>query len=511
MKRIAALLLSAAMVLGLCTGCGDGDDPYVPTGNALSQEEVTKPKPEATTTHISLPYYPDRGMNPYQCSDFNNRAVFSLIYQGLFAVDRDHQVWPMLCESYQVSWDMKTYTFQLAAATFSDGTPLTAADVKASLMAAKEGSVYKGRFSYVDEITVTEDGKVQIDLQTPYENFPLLLDVPIVKAAQVEAEAPLGTGPYICEGWGDGMGLRRSAGWWCKAELPVYAEQITLLKAESPTQLRDTFEFSDLSMVGTDPGSESYADFHSDYELWDVDSGVFLYLACNDESAVFSNSDMRKALTFSIDREGLVEEYYRGFAEAAVLPVPQQSPFYSAALARDITYDPGQLTRALADHPQFLGAAVTVLVSSSDPVRVRAARAIAQALTEAGLKATTSELAEEDYRTALSEGEFDLHLGQTRLSATMDLSAFFNPKGALAYGGLEDATLYALCLETLANRGNYNTLYRRILEEGQLCPILFRSYAVFTQRGSFPELAPARDNVFFYHLEKTDEEARMEE
>ena len=52
---------------------------------------------------------------------------------------------------------------------------------------------------------------------------------------------------------------------------------------------------------------------------------------------------------------------------------------------------------------------------------------------------------------------------------------------------------------------------QKILEEGQLCPILFRSYAIFTQRGSFPELEPARDNVFFYHLGKTDEEARVEE
>lgn len=511
MKRIAALLLSATVLLGMCTGCGGDEDPYVPTGNALSQGEVTEPQPESTAMRISIPYYPERGLNPYECSDFNNRSVFSLIYQGLFAVDRDYQVWPILCESYQVSWDMKTYTFQLAEATFSDGTPVTAADVKASLTAAKEGSVYKGRFAYVDEITVTEDGKVQIRLDTPYENFPLLLDVPIVKAAQVEAESPIGTGPYICEAWGEEMGLRRRAGWWCKAELPVYTEQFSLFRAESPTQLRDSFEFSGLSMVGTDPGSDSYADFHSDYELWDVDSGVFLYLACNDESAVFANGDMRQALSRSIDREGLVEEYYRGFAEAAVLPTPRQSPFYSAALAREISYDPRQMTQALSDHPQFRDAAVTVLVNSNDPVRVRVARAIAQSLKEAGLKAVTSELAEEDYRTALSKGEFDLHLGQTRLSATMDLSAFFNPKGALTYGGLEDAMLYALCLETLANRGNYNTLYRRILEEGQLCPILFRSYAIFTQRGSFPELEPARDHVFFYHLDKTDEEARVEE
>ena len=511
MKRIAAWLLSTALLLGLCTGCGGDEDPYVPTGNALSQGETTEPKQEATAMRYSLPFYPDRGQNPYQCADLNNKMVFALVYQGLFSVDRDGQVWPMLCESYQVSWDMKTYTLQLAEATFSDGTAVTAEDVKASLLTARESSVYKGRFDHLNNITVTDDGKVQISLSTSYENFPLLLDVPIVKESQVDAQSPLGTGPYVLETWGENLGLRRSARWWCDADIPVQAEQISLLKAESPVQLRDTFEFSDLSMVGADPGNENYADFHSDYELWDVDSSIFLYLACNDKSTVFSNGDMRKALTYSIDREKLSETYYRGFGEATVLPTPRNSPFYSVALARGISYDPSQMKQALENHTRFQGAAVTLLVNSNDSVRVRVARDIAQSLTEAGLKVATSELSGDEYKTALSKGEFDLHLGQTKLSATMDLSAFFDPKGALSYGGLEDAMLYALCLETLANRGNYNTLYQKILEDGQLCPILFRKYAIFTQRGSFPTLEPARDNVFFYHRERTDEEARVEE
>lgn len=510
MKRIAALLLSTALILGLFSGCGGEDDPYVPTGNALSQGETTEPAVQESETQTSLPYYPDRGMNPYSCTDYSNKAIFSLVYQGLFAVDQSYQVWPVLCQSYELSWDMKTYTFQLAQATFSDGSSLTAADAAASLEAARESQTYQGRFGYVDTISVTEDGQLQITLTTPYENLPLLLDVPIVKAGEVDAQRPLGTGPYAYEQQGEGLGLRRCPGWWCTAQLPIETERITLLEAESPSQLRDAFEFSGLTLVCSDPGTDSYVDFHSDYELWDSESGVFLYLACNDASEVFSIDVFRKALTWSVDRDTLAETFYRDFAYTTALPASPQSPYYNQSLANELGYDPQRMTLAVAEHPEVRELTVTLLVNSSDSVRVRAARVIAEDLKESGLNVTTSELTGDAYRTALEEGAFDLHLGQTKLSANMDLSAFFESGGALAYGGLEDPLLQALCLESLSNIGNYYTLHQRIVEDGQLCPILFRSYAIFIQRGSFPELEPSRDNLFFYHLGRTDEEARVQ-
>ena len=85
----------------------------------------------------------------------------------------------------------------------------------------------------------------------------------------------------------------------------------------------------------------------------------------------------------------------------------------------------------------------------------------------------------------------------------MDLSAFYDSEGTLSFGGMSDTAIYALCLDALANAGNYYTLHQEVLEDGMLCPILFRSYAIFAQRGLFSDLNPARDSVFFYHMGKT--------
>ena len=508
MKKITALLLAAMLLLG---GCSIGKRPYVPTGGALEQGTTTKPvqKPTVTEQTLTLGYNPDGTLNPYTEADATNRLLFSLMYQGLFSLDRNYEAAPVLCKHYSVSKDMKTYVFYLEAATFSDGSPLTAADVIASLQAAKEGPVYGGRFGYVGNITVTEEGAVQVDLTTPYENLPVLLDIPIVKAADVKSAWPMGTGVYYEESALAGLRLVRRNDWWCYANVAATAASIALLEVDSAATIRDDFEFGNIGLVCADPGTDSYVDYRCDYELWNCENGIFLYLACNEKSKTFSSAKMRAALTYAIDRELLVSTYYGGFATAATLPASPKSPYYNEKLAAQYAYDFTKFQQLVAEAAPN-DTDISLLVNSADSRRIRVAKEIAAMLEAAGFTVTVKALSGTSYTTALSKGNYDLHLGQTKLSPNMDLSAFFAPKGALSYGSLSDAATYFLCQAALENFGNYYTLHQRVMSDGMLCPILFRSYAIYGQRGLFPSLAPARDHVFWYTTGKTMEDARIE-
>jgi peptide/nickel transport system substrate-binding protein len=228
-------------------------------------------------------------------------------------------------------------------------------------------------------------------------------------------------------------------------------------------------------------------------------------------SAVFSNPDVRAALTRAIDRDTLTENHYRGFARSASLPASPQSPYYSDVLAAKYTYDQGAaLTQAVTD-ASLTASNIVFLVNSDDTMCVRIAREIAQMLTACGLTVQMQELRTSKYQKALQQGAFDLYLGQTKLSPNMDLSAFFASRGALNYGGLGDVALNTLCTESLANHGNYYTLHKSVMDDGRLCPILFRSYAVYAIRGLLTGLTPARDNVFYYSIGKTMENALITE
>jgi len=511
-KRIKGLL---CLLLVLCLlplwGCGTESAPYTPTGSGLAQEgDYTAPQgysPELEDQSLELIYYPGRSMNPYLCTDFTNRALFSLLYQSLFTVDRSYTPEPQLVKSFRISEDMRTYTMTLENATFADGTALTTADVLASLEAAKASRYYGGRFTHISAVS-GEGSNLVFSLATPMENLPVLLDIPIVKAAEVNLDAPMGSGPYRLDTTSHPAILRRNTNWWCKAELAVNSPAIALQVATTVTGVRDAFEFEGLGLVCADPGSDQYADYRCDYELWDCENGIFLYLACNMESEVFSNPAVRSALVKAIDRDSLAGAYYRGFAYASALPASPLSPYYSAPLAAKYSYDGGTaLTEAVSDARKS-GHEIVLLVNKDDSLRVRVAKDIQNMLSVAGLKVTLSEKNASEYEKALKGKTYDLYLGQTKLSPNMDLTAFFSNKGSLNYGGISDVALNALCKEALANYGNYYTLHKSVLDDGRLCPILFRSYAVYATRGLLTGLTPSRDNIFYYSLGKTMETAQ---
>ncbi len=522
MKKITALLVLSALLCGLFSGCAREEEPYVPTGSALYMEGqdldeyLAEEKPEQ---HFSLAYCPDRSMNPLIGYNHNNRVLFSLIYQGLFGVDNNNNPTPILCSSYQVSPDAKTWTIYIEpTACFSDGTAVTIEDVLATYRAAQANGYYKGRFTHVNNISASPQGGITFSLNTAYQDLPVLLDIPIVKKGETEAAFPLGTGPYVFSGSEGNYSLQRNVNWWIKKEIPVRAETIPLEELYTDTEIRDAFEFGNVGLVCTNPLSGSYAEYRSDYELWDVDNGIFLYLGLNLTYSDYfkDNATLRKALTYAIDRVTINEKFYRGQALVATTAVSPRSPYYSASLASQYGYDAMKFLDATSgwrapkdedgDAQQL-----RILVNSDDSARLRAARFIAETLTELGIPAGTLEYGNSGkttYEKVLLAGNYDMYLGQTRLSPNNDLSPFFG-WGLLASGGNTNTDIMAMCKQALADAGNYYNLQQKVAEESGIIPVLFGRYAVYAERGLFDGLSPSRDNAFYYSLGKTMESCKI--
>ncbi len=518
MKKLA-WLLSLALLISAFAGCADGQA-YIPTGDGLA--DYTQPAADETEPHVTAPgglhktdgftmaYDPDGGFNPYTCTNIHNRMIFSLVYQSLFTTASDYTVEPQLCAAYTVSEDLLTHVFRLAQATFADGTVLNAVDVVESLRAAEDSDYYGGRFTHIDSIRESGENTVTIVTEIPMDNLPILLDIPVVKYGQTESDRPQGTGPYVLEAEGRSLRLQRREDWWCDVAVPLKADTVRLTEGKSTTQIRDEFEFGELGISTADPGAADYAAYRNDHELWNAESGIFLYLTCNTKSSVFSSAKIRSALSRAIDRTQILDECYNGFGATAVLPASPHSPVYDRNLAKPLSYEPAILSQALTDSG-LAGRNVRLLVLKADSIRVQAARHIGRMLTECGLTVELLELDYTDYRAILRDGTFDLHLGQTRLSPNMDLSEFFKKGGSLSYGGLASETCYSMCLEALENSGNFYNLHQMILRNAQLIPVLFRSYAVCAERGITENMAPCRDNVFYYSMGKTLESIRTVE
>lgn len=523
MKKIVAWLLLLALMLPL-TGCGNAIDNsgYVPTGDAILMEgqspEDILPE-EENTQELTLAYYPDRSLNPLFGSDYTNRVLMSLMYQPLFAVSSSKVASPILCGGYRVTSDSRTWIIYVDSnATFSDGTPVTPNDVLATYEKAKTNDYYKNRFYHLQLLKLTEDGTgVIFGLDTPYENLPLLLDVPIVKAEEVEAALPMGTGPYVFTQGVGGAHLQRNHSWWCgNVKIPATDESISLVNVTSPADVRDEFQFGNVSVVCTNPMSDSFAEYSCDYELWEIESGYMLYIGCNIQYSNFfeANGGIRTFLTYGIDREALVQDAYKGLAEPITLPCSPSEVFYNRSLASKYQYD----TMTFISHLNSFNIptkdgkreVLELVVNSNDSARVRIARSIAETLTQLGLPCTTKEYSSHVFKQVIQAANFDIYLGMTRLSPTMDLTEFFRPYGEMGWGGLQNETLYSMSLHALENSGHFYNLYQKLAADGRIVPVMFGYYAVYVQRGLLPNLNPARDNVFYYTLDKTMDSIRIE-
>ena len=504
MKRMIAVLLCVVLMVPLF-GCSTDEFVYVPTGDALVIDGESVPPtedPNAKEQYLELAYYPNYSLNPYNATNYVNRVLFSLVYQGLFALDSNYNSVPVLCKALKVSNDMRTYVAYLEKASFSDGSAITAEDVLASYEYAEKSQYYSGRFTHIAEMGITEDGGVAFYLDTAMESLPMLLDIPIVKAEQVAEERPLGSGPYFYEDASTGLRLRRRNDWWCSADLQVTASSVPLVEVSSTITMRDSFEFGKVGVALADPCADSYVEYRCDYELWDSDNGGFLYLAVNMQSKVFSNEGIRSALTYAVDREAINEAYYRGYAQPASLPASPSSPYYSKKLAERYTYDIDKFIQAVTDN-YMAGAEVKFIVNKDDTMRVRVARHIAEDLRKSGLNVVLDELSTKGYKESLKYHVYDIYLGQTKLSSNMDLTPFFRLYGNLSFGIINDSGLYSLCQQALANSGNYYNLHETIMEDGRVVPVLFQVYSVHATRGLLTDMIPARDNVFYYTLGKT--------
>jgi oligopeptide transport system substrate-binding protein len=91
----------------------------------------TQNKPEQKTLNIHFPVN-KFVLDPHKMEDFYSMAVLTQIYRGLLRYSAPGDVMPDLAESWTLSADQKVYRFKLKAATFSDGSPITAQNVQMS-------------------------------------------------------------------------------------------------------------------------------------------------------------------------------------------------------------------------------------------------------------------------------------------------------------------------------------------------------------------------------------------
>ena len=441
-KRIAALMLCALMVLSCFVSCG----------NAIDSDN-----PGA---YISM-YLTDEVYDFDPANAYNNESalrVVSLLFAPLFSLDENGNVKKELVKSYEIDEDPKAseykLTLKLEDSYWSDGTPVSANDVvfawkrilevestseAACLLFAiknarkvKEGDlsidalgIYAVNTTTVEiffEETLDASGKPAIDYEGFMRNLTSYALVPlretIVSRTDDWAKKPatmVCSGPFTLrrvsyDKDNRGITLERNAYYLRDKEVDKLDKQVTPYRlvidyTKTAEEIMAAYEAGEIFFVGDIPLSARSA-YTKKAEVNDLMSTHTYYLnekAIIGGKALFADPAVREALSLAIDREAIASAVV--FAKAATALVPYG--VYNADSAKkefravggslisssaDMAAAKAKLAEAGINASQF---SFNILVAEYDEVHVAIAEMVKDAWCELGFKVKVDAVAVE--------------------------------------------------------------------------------------------------------------------
>ncbi|MDO4314476.1 MAG: ABC transporter substrate-binding protein [Oscillospiraceae bacterium] len=496
-RRLLKCLCTFLLVPALLAGCWQEtpvpeSDAPLPSGGEQEPAESHVILPE----RFALPYAPDRSLDPITCPDGMQQVVASLVCEGLFRLGPDFDPEPWLCAGYTYDPSTLVYTLTLRpGVTFSDGSPLTAADVKAALDRARASDRYRVRLAGIKTVSAGEDS-VTLSLSAPNSGLPALLDIPIVKSGTEKNTAPVGTGPYLFSQEESGAYLVANQSWWQGDGQPV--DRIFLVEAADQDTMLYRFTSHDVQLITADLTGTAPISATGNINYRDANTTILQYVGCNVTRAPLDDASLRRALGLGINRAYVVSAFLSGHGSAAQFPVAPSSPLYPAALEQ--RYSLEDFTAALADCGYAAERALTLLVNSENSFKVSVAGFLAESFTAAGVPTEVLALPWEEYSAALAAGNFDLFYGEVKLTADWDLSSLLATDGVLNYGGWTDPQTDQL-LETCAAASDraaaMETLCKHLQSQAPVLPVCFKSTSVLMQADVLDGLSPTMAEPFY--------------
>lgn len=277
----------------------------------------------------------------------DHARMFTVANQ-LVRISHTVQAEPELAESWDVSPDGQIWTFKLRSGIeFHNGKTLDSEDVAYSLnlhRGANE-SLIKG---YLREVTdIKADGKnaVRIELATPNADFPMYLGVSntsIVPAGFTDFDRLIGTGPFKLKSYRAGSRFvgERNTNYW-KPGLP-YLDGIEIFGIPQAQARLNALLAGDVHFITrVDPRQLSLVEKSTNAKVASAKSGRTLTIVMMMDREPFKdNLDLRLAIKYAADREGILRDVRRGYGTVANdFPVAPSDPFYCRDIPQRV-FDP---------------------------------------------------------------------------------------------------------------------------------------------------------------------------
>ena len=386
-------------------------------GDALSTGEIAEP--------INL--------IPALASDSASHNVTQYIYNGLVKYDKDLNLVGDLAEKWELSDDNKVITFYLKKGVkWHDGEEFTAEDVKFTyefMVSDDTATVYDGDFRSIESVEIIDDYTVKIYYKEAYATslsswgiwmMPkhALVDKPGRSPLQ---RKPIGTGPYKLEKWTAGQSIRLTSFYDYFEGRPKIEKIFIRVIPNQTTQYLELLNGSiDIMAMtpkqeATDTKVEKYQNNYNTYSYLDFS---YSYIGYNLRKAPFNQKEVRRALTYAVDKQAIIDGLLYGKGYAADGPYQPNSYWYNKNVEK-LNYNIEKSKELLAeagfkdsDGDGFLdykGKKFTIelMINQGNDVRAKIAEMVQHSWAQIGIDVQIRPLEWATMLSATRKGEFD--------------------------------------------------------------------------------------------------------
>jgi peptide/nickel transport system substrate-binding protein len=407
MRRLLTAVAAGVMALSACTTMSGG-------GGGAGEEQVLRYSPALFPVSLDAHQYP---------AEEPTQTAVQQVLETLVAMEDGTPV-GVLAESFEPV-DDHTWVFRLReGVTFSDGTPLTARDVKASV---ERGQSLKWSlaplFTSVQEIEATDDRTVTFRTSEPLGTLPSTMSLVFIGPADrvndpAYWERPIGTGPFVVESFtpDDKVVLRRNDSYWGEKAALDRVEIVSIPETAARITALRTGEVDVLQSIPPDQVPE--VDGQPDITYGSGPSFQYYFTWFNASRPPFDDVRVRKALWHALDLNAIVGDLFGDSATVAKAPITQD--VFGAPALPPHDYDPELARRLLAEAGYADGLEVSMQWPREGGPNIRAlAQAMVSAWAEVGVRVEPLEKERPQWLQDLNAKNFDLNL-QTNTTGTGD-------------------------------------------------------------------------------------------
>ena len=459
--------------------------------------------------------------------------VFDTLFKEVVNPDGSTTIEKSLAEDYSISDDGLTYSFTLrSGVVFSDGTPLTAEDVKFTFErmltlpdsqqidygVAIEGAeaLMEGKAQELSGIKVIDDTHFTITLSEPFAVFLAQLATPptsilsksIVTAAGddfgIVPEKTLGTGPYIVKEWTRGSGLTFTYNpryWGPEPSVKEVSARIMDASSMDMAFQKGDLDILDCLMIDSALVESIYKTKYKD-NIVSVKRLGINFLMLNEKIEPLNNPEVRKAIQLAIDRKSILDSIYGGDGKLEDGVYPTGCLGYSNENQGWLKYDPDAAKKLLQDagFPDGFDMELALDTGSTEANK-NVIQIIAQNLGDVGINANIQSYDHASWLDLRNSGDMPAFLALWMLD-------FNDPDNAIyAFFGSEDNTRIrsnnytdkATISRIVAARGivdenqrmaEYAALEKKLVQEDAVWVPLFSLNHLFVKSDRVAEFVP---------------------